>query len=74
MDRDRLQGLGPDQVQEFLLARASLAHIRGERFSDTAFADDGQETGVGGRDFAFEDQRRLNLCAGGCRETKGLAA
>ncbi len=44
---DRLQGLGTDQVHEFLLARTSVFHIGREGFSEAAFADDGEESRVG---------------------------
>ena len=74
MDAIDLQRLGTDQVHEFLLARASVFHIGGECFPETAFADDGEESRVCGRDFAFQDECRFHLCASRCRKAKGLTA
>ena len=45
-----------------------------EGFPDTAFADDGKEPRVCGRDFAFQDERGFHLCASRCRKAKGLTA
>lgn len=69
---DRLQGFWADQVYEFLLPRARVFHLGGEGFPDTAFADDGEESRVCGRDFACQDERGFHLCASRCHKAKGL--
>ncbi len=71
---DRLQGLRTDQVHEFLLACARVFHVGGKGVTETAFADDGKESRVCGRDFAFQDERGFHLCASRCRKAKGLTA
>src|SRR4029077_4680681 len=71
---DRLQGLGADQVHKLLLARASLVHIGEKGFADSAFADDGEEPRICGRDLAFQDERSLHLCPSRWGKAKGLTA
>lgn len=71
---DRLQGLRSDQVHELLLTCTSVFHVGGEGITETAFADDGKESRVCGRDVAFQDEGGFHLCADWCGKTKGLAA
>ena len=47
---DRLQGLRSDQVHELLLTCTSVFHVGDEGVPETAFADDGEESRVCGRD------------------------
>ncbi len=69
-----MQGLGSDQVHEFLLARARVFHVGSEGFSDTALADDSEESRVCRGDFSLQDERGLHLGAGRGREAQGLTA
>ena len=72
--RARRQTFRLHQRQAFLLSCANVRHIHRERFSDSAIGEDRQETGVGRRKLPLEYQCRLNLRAGGGRETERLAA
>ena len=62
------------EVHELLPARARVFHISSKGFPETAFADDGEESRVCGRNFACQDECRFHLCASRCRKAKGLTA